>query len=57
MCDEICRKETIYLNPAYISRNQVSAANELIRLWVVQATSLFIRGRQIAYQFFLKLKF
>jgi len=24
MCDEICRKESTYLNPAYISRNQVS---------------------------------
>ena len=24
MCDEICRKETTYLNPAYISRQQVS---------------------------------
>ena len=57
MCDDICRKETIYLNPAYISRNQVSAANELIRLWVRPASTLFMRGRQIAYQFFLKLKF
>lgn len=24
MCDEICRKETTYLNPAFISRQQVS---------------------------------
>ena len=23
MCDEICRKETLYLNPAFISRQQV----------------------------------
>jgi hypothetical protein len=25
MCDEICRKETTYLNPAFISRQQVSS--------------------------------
>lgn len=27
MCDEICRKETTYLNPAFISRQQVSQTN------------------------------
>lgn len=26
MCDEICRKETTYLNPQYISHQQVSAS-------------------------------
>ena len=24
MCDEMCRKDSTYLNPAYISRGQVS---------------------------------
>ena len=26
LCDEICRKETMYLNPAYINKQQVSCA-------------------------------
>ena len=27
ICEEICRKETMYLNPAFISKQQVSAKN------------------------------
>jgi len=27
MCDELCRKETVYLHPACISRKQVSLYN------------------------------
>lgn len=52
MCDELCRKETTYLNPGFISRQQVSTVQELIRLRVERNTSLLTRGRQIAYQFF-----
>ena len=49
MCDEICRKETTYLNPAYISRQQVSIFEEFISTTISDILRYKYQGAIIIY--------
>ena len=39
LCDELCRKEQMYLNPAFINKNQVSAKNSNLLRFLIYSES------------------
>jgi len=55
LCDEICRKETIYLNPAYIGKSQVSSIynyycfNLARRLSIIILPKSFIHSNNVVH--------